>query len=109
MKLIFRTLSTLLILLIGVVLGVFVVARFHDGPLEGVFEIVAAGPFDSGEMQTGAGEPDWAFLKDYSTVEFQLLDPIRSRTTWRARRALASTRSSSQARARILPTTILVR
>ncbi|GIT51385.1 MAG: hypothetical protein Ct9H300mP15_15980 [Gemmatimonadota bacterium] len=30
---------------------------------EGVFEIVAAGPFDSGEMQTGAGGPDWAFFK----------------------------------------------
>jgi hypothetical protein len=82
MKLIFRTLSTLLILVIGVVLGVFAVARFHDGPLEGALAIVAAGPFDSGEMQTGMEEPDWVFLRDYSTVEFQLLDPVRSRTTW---------------------------
>ena len=82
MKLIFRTLSTLLILVIGVVLGVFAVARFHDGPLEGALAIVAAGPFDSGEMQMGVEEPDWAFVRDYSTVEFQLLDPVRSRTTW---------------------------
>ena len=82
MKIIFRTLSTLLILVIGVVLGVFVVARFHDGPLEGALAIVAAGPFDSGDMQMGMEEPDWAFVRDYSTVEFQLLDPVRSRTTW---------------------------
>jgi|TARA_B100000959_G_scaffold137267_1_gene144321 hypothetical protein len=82
MKLILRTLSTLLILVTGVVLGVFAVARFHDGPLEGALAIVAAGPFDSGEMQTGTEEPDWEFLRDYSTVQFQLLDPVRSRTTW---------------------------
>ena len=27
-------------------------------------------------------EPDWRFIKDYDTVEFQLLEPARSRTTW---------------------------
>ena len=82
MRLIFRTFSVLTILIIGFVLGVFAVARFHDGPLEGVLEIVAAGPIDSGEIQVGIEEPEWGFLKDYSTVEFQLLDPVRSRTTW---------------------------
>jgi hypothetical protein len=60
-----------------VILGVFVAARFHDGPLA----LVSGGPFTSGELQTGP-EPDWGFLKDYDTVEFQLLDPVRSRTTW---------------------------
>ena len=82
MKIIFRIISGLLILVIGVVLAVFTVARFHDGPLGGALAIVAAGPFDSGELQAGMEEPDWAFLRDYSTVEFQLLNPVRSRTTW---------------------------
>lgn len=51
-------------------------ARFTDGPME----IIAGGPFSSG---TNASTPDdWSFLKDYVTVEFQLLDPARSRTTW---------------------------
>ena len=60
-----------------ILVGVLVAARFHDGPLE----IVAGGPFTSGELHTGP-EPDWSFLQDYQTVEFQLLDPVRSRTTW---------------------------
>jgi len=63
------------------VLGVFTVARFSDGPLGGPLEIVAGGAFDSGELHTGP-EPDWSFLRDYPTVQFQLLDPARSRTTW---------------------------
>ena len=69
---------------IGYVVGVLVVviavtlivARFSDGPLE----IVAGGPFTSGEPATA--EPDWEFVRDYNTVEFQLLDPAASRTTW---------------------------
>jgi len=64
-----------------VVLGVFIVARTHDGPLDGALAIVAAGPFDSGQRYTGP-EPDWSFLREYATVEFQLIDPPRSRTTW---------------------------
>jgi hypothetical protein len=63
------------------VVGVLVAARFHDGPFGGALAIVAAGPFESGELHTGP-EPDWSFLRDYSTVEFQLLEPPRSRTTW---------------------------
>jgi hypothetical protein len=58
--------------------GAFVAARFHDGP----FAIVAGGAFKTGELQDGPEEPDWAFLRDYQTVEFQLLDPARSRTTY---------------------------
>ena len=52
-------------------------ARFADGPLE----IVAGGPFTSGEPHRGP-EPDWAFLKDRFSVEFQLMEPARSRTTF---------------------------
>ena len=63
-------------LIVALVLGALVLARFADGPLE----IIAGGPFKTGEVATG--EPDWGFAKDYATVEFQLLDPEASRTTW---------------------------
>ena len=43
---------------------------------------MAAGAFKTGDPQPGSTEPDWSFLRDYVTVEFQLLDPARSRTTW---------------------------
>jgi hypothetical protein len=52
-------------------------ARFADGPLA----IVAGGEFSTGELYTGA-EPDWSFVKDISEIEFQSLEPVRSRTTW---------------------------
>jgi hypothetical protein len=67
--------------LVALIVGVLVAARFHDGPFGGALAIVAAGPFESGELHTGP-EPDWSFLRDYTTVEFQLLEPPRSRTTW---------------------------
>ncbi len=51
--------------------------RFHDGPME----IIAGGPFTSGELYTGE-EPDWTFVKDRPTVEFQLFEPETSRTIW---------------------------
>ena len=81
LKLILKVLGGLVGLVLLFVLGTFVVARFHDGPMDGGFAIVSGGPFSSGEMHTGP-EPDWSFLKDYFTVEFQLLDPARSRTTF---------------------------
>lgn len=56
--------------------GLFLM-RFADGPAA----IVAGGPFKTGTAYNGA-EPDWSFLKDRQEVEFQLLDPARSRTTW---------------------------
>ena len=61
-------------ILIG--LGLFA-ARFHDGPLG----IVAGGELVAGDLYEGP-EPDWSFVKNLDTVEFQLLDPPRSRTTW---------------------------
>jgi len=72
-----RYLAYTLVTLI-VAIGLFLFgARFADGPIE----IIAGGPFTSGEQYTGP-EPDWSFLRDTPTVEFQLLDPARSRTTW---------------------------
>ena len=61
---------------LGIVLLVFG-ARFADGPLG----VVAGGPFKSGELVTGP-EPDWSFVRDIAEVEFQLVEPARSRTTW---------------------------
>ena len=74
-----------LLMVIGVLVLIPVVAiaalsvsaRNSDGP-SGVF---AGGRLVAGELVTGP-EPDWTFVRDYSTVEFQLLDPVRSRTTW---------------------------
>ena len=61
-----------------VVVGLFLVyARFHDGPIA----IVAGGPFTSGDLYTGP-EPDWSSMATRDEVEFQLLDPARSRITW---------------------------
>jgi len=75
-----KTLLKLIGYLVGIIVLVTAVtligARFADGPLE----IIAGGAFSSGTQATE--EPDWAFAKDYDTVEFQLLDPEASRTTW---------------------------
>ena len=81
-KRILGTLLALVLVLVLVVVGIFTVARFHDGPFDGGLAIVAGGAFVEGELQTGTEEPDWAFLRDYFTIEFQLLDPARSRTTF---------------------------
>ena len=80
-----RILGGLGVLALGFVVavgGVVLTARFHDGPLAGPLAIIAAGPFETGEWQRGSEEPDWAFLREYPTIEFQLLDPARSRTTY---------------------------
>ena len=77
-----RILGGLVVLVVVAVVGVFAAARLHDGPFDGRLAIVAAGAFDSGELQRGPEEPDWEFLREYFTVEFQLLDPARSRTTF---------------------------
>ncbi len=63
---------------IAVLAAIFVFAhRFADGPRA----MIAGGAFTTGEMYTGE-EPDWTFLKDREEVEFQLMNPERSRTTW---------------------------
>ena len=60
---------------IGVVL--FLV-RSHDGPME----ILAGGPFQTGELVTAPN--DWSFLTDHTTIEMQTMAPPRSRTMWLA-------------------------
>ena len=61
------------LLVVVVVIG----ARFGDGPIA----IVPGGPLVSGELVTG-GEPDWTFARDVKEMEFQLVEPPRSRTVW---------------------------
>jgi hypothetical protein len=63
-----------LVLLIVVVLFS---ARFADGPLG----MLAGGRFKTGTPHVGA-EPDWSFIQDVDTIEFQSVEPARSRTTW---------------------------
>ncbi|MEM1435317.1 MAG: hypothetical protein AAGG11_14755 [Pseudomonadota bacterium] len=75
-KLIKWLIYLLLLIALVVALGLFGM-RFADGPRG----IIAGGPFSSGTLHSGA-EPDWSFLKDRQEVEFQLLEPARSRTTW---------------------------
>lgn len=72
-----QILIRLVVLLALVAGGVLVGARYADGPLA----IVAGGPFTSGQLIRGA-EPDWDRVHDTREVEFQLLHPPRSRTTW---------------------------
>ena len=72
-----RWLGILVAVVVVVIGAVLVAARFHDGPLG----IIAGGPLVKGELVTGP-EPDWTFAHDINTVEFQLLSPARSRTTW---------------------------
>jgi hypothetical protein len=76
MKLLRFLCYTLLTLILAIGLFLFG-ARFADGPVE----IIAGGPFTSGEPYVG-DEPDWGFVRDLATVEFQLENPARSRTTW---------------------------
>ncbi len=68
--------KALLVIVVLIGIGLFA-ARFNDGPIE----IIAGGELVAGELYSGA-EPDWSFVKELDTVEFQLLTPPRSRTTW---------------------------
>jgi hypothetical protein len=77
MEVLKRIVSGLIVILVVGIGGLLIGARFADGPLA----IVAGGPFKTGELVTGP-EPDWSFVHDTQEVEFQLLDPERSRTTW---------------------------
>jgi len=72
-----KLVAGLLVLVLLVAAVLVVGARFADGPVA----IIAGGPFASGEIYQGP-EPDWDFVRDRPTVEFQLLDPPRSRTSW---------------------------
>jgi hypothetical protein len=77
MRHVLRVIAGLLVLLLVAVGVLLAGARFADGPVA----IVAGGPFASGQPFEGL-EPDWSFVHDLREVEFQLLEPARSRTTW---------------------------
>jgi hypothetical protein len=77
MRTVFRIVVGLIVVLLMGTAALLIGARFADGPLA----IVAGGPFKSGELVTGP-ESDWSFVRDVREVQFQLLEPARSRTTW---------------------------
>jgi hypothetical protein len=77
MRIALRVAGGLLALLLIAIGGLLVGARFGDGPIA----VAAGGPFTSGRLVAGP-EPDWSFVRDVREVEFQLLEPARSRTTW---------------------------
>jgi len=77
MRSVLRVVGGLFALLLVVGGLLLVGARFADGPIA----IIAGGPFTSGELVSGP-EPDWSFVREVREVEFQLLHPARSRTTW---------------------------
>ena len=61
------------------VVALFVfVTRFTDGPLA----IFSGGPFTTGEIAEVPS--DWSFLKNRELIEFQTMNPSRSRTVWLA-------------------------
>jgi len=76
-RLLLRVLFGLLVAAGVLVGGTLTGARFADGPLG----IVAGGPLTAGELVSGA-EPDWSFVRGLPTIELQLQEPPRSRTTW---------------------------
>ena len=77
MRSVLRFVGGALALLLVAIAVLLVGARFADGPVA----IVAGGPFKSGTLVPGP-EPDWSFVHDVQEVQFQLLEPARSRTTW---------------------------
>ena len=72
-----KLIGAVLLVLVLAFGAVLVGARWHDGPMG----MIAGGPLVAGDLAIGA-EPDWKFAHDIPTVEFQLLNPARSRTTW---------------------------
>jgi hypothetical protein len=71
-----RGFGILILVVVALLVGGVVVARFHDGPIA----ILPGGPFRTGERVMA--EPDWSFARDIEEVELQLVDPPRSRTVW---------------------------
>jgi len=69
----------ILICTLVVAVGVFLFGmRFTDGPIE----IFTGGPFSSGELASAPA--DWRYLTDRDVIEFQTMNPARSRTVWLA-------------------------
>jgi len=77
MKRLFRVLGILIALFLVAAGITSVAARFHDGP---IFAF-AGGPLEAGEW-VDLSWHDATFLADVSEIEFQLVEPPRSRITW---------------------------
>jgi hypothetical protein len=77
MRVVLRILGGVASLLVAALMVVFIGGRFSDGPM-GFF---SGGPLESGEVVT-APVDDWSFVRDVETIEFQLVEPPRSRTVW---------------------------
>ncbi|MDP6377711.1 MAG: hypothetical protein QF921_09855 [Pseudomonadales bacterium] len=77
MKILLKGLLGLVLVVAVAITGMLIAVRFADGP----WAIIAGGAFTTGDKYEG-GEPDWTFLRDTMEVEFQSLDPERSRITW---------------------------
>ncbi len=71
-----KTLIRFLLILVIAAAALSTAARYADGP----FGLVAGGAFRTGTMLDET--PDWRALADRATVELQLVEPPRSRTTW---------------------------
>ncbi len=71
-----KAIAVIVVLIIAAAVLTVTAAGFADGP----WAVIAGGKFTSGEPADA--EPDWQFVKDYDTVEFQLIEPESSRTTW---------------------------
>ena len=78
MLIFFKRLLIGLLIIVLLAGGFLYAARFFDGPLE----IIAGGPFKTGELSPAPA--DWSFLRERDTLEFQTLNPPRSRTVWLA-------------------------
>jgi len=74
---ILKILAGVVAALLLLVAGVFVAARFHDGPLA----VVPGGPLTSGEL-VSSPVADWSFAAPVDTIELQLVGDGTSRTTW---------------------------
>lgn len=67
-----------LILLVALLIGgLFIGARFNDGPIA----VIPGGPLKAGEL---VAEPvtDWSFVTDIQEIEMQLVAQSTSRITW---------------------------
>ena len=64
---------------LALALSVFLLGmRFTDGPIAAF----TGGPFSTGIL--AAAPTDWTYLTDRDLIEFQTMDPPRSRTVWLA-------------------------
>lgn len=74
---VFRWIGIALLILVVLIGATVVMARFGDGPIA----IIPGGPLVAGPLDEGP-EPDWTFARDIPEMEFQLVEPPRSRVIW---------------------------